>query len=258
MWGWWFTGSWVGQYGPLLNPINFSGSAYGFGWFRSPNTRPFTGYLNGKSYDPVFWAPKDHIPLSHLEHCLESPGEYDGYCFQSNTPGGDGDGNVVYPTYVYSPAALFSPDVFRTPQEGGFQDPWTLDAGLRVPSMSHVRFPDLKTHMLEHHWLQQRRADCNPAFATGTYEGCEPFYFNHSWESVPMTLFYDGHVEGLGVREAEAADSRSSVQSGHGLWSRDTPMGSDGYFIPEGYDFASTSFHILTMEGCKGRDKLGR
>jgi len=56
--------------------------------------------------------------------------------------------------------------------------------------------------MLEHHWLQQRRSECNPGFVGGTYDGCEPYYFNHSWESVPVTVFYDGHVGGLGVREA--------------------------------------------------------
>jgi hypothetical protein len=65
-------------------------------------------------------------------------------------------------------------------------------------------------------------------------------------------------VEGLGVREAEAADTRMAVQAGHGLWSRDTTAGADGYFVDIGYDFASTSFHIMTTEGIRGRDKLGR
>ena len=59
-------------------------------------------------------------------------------------------------------------------------------------------------------------------------------------------------------REAEAADRRINRQSGHGLWSRDTPFGTDGYFIPEGYDFSSTSFHILTTEGIRGRDTVAR
>ncbi|MHC4992013.1 MAG: type II secretion system protein, partial [Planctomycetota bacterium] len=81
MWGWWFGGGSGSPYAPMLNAINFEGAAYGFGWFRSPNTRPFTGYLNGRSYDPIFWAPKDEVPLSHLEHCLESPAEYNGTCF---------------------------------------------------------------------------------------------------------------------------------------------------------------------------------
>ena len=100
--------------------------------------------------------------------------------------------------------------------------------------------------------------DCNPNFRPGSYHGCEPYYFNHGWESVPMTLFYDGHVAGLGVPEAQAADSRHMNQVGWGLWSRDTPMSNDGYFIPEGYDFASTSFHILTTRGIRGRDRISR
>ncbi|MHC4991308.1 MAG: type II secretion system protein [Planctomycetota bacterium] len=255
MWGWWF-GS-PGTYGPVLNPINFDGSWFGFGWFRSMNVRPFTGYLNGTTHDPVFFAPKDTVVLSYLENCLESPYEFDP-CYQSSTAGPDGDGNVIYPTYVFSPAALYSPSVFRAPPDGGWQDPYDLDSGLKVPAMSPALYPDMKMHIFEHHWLQQRRADCNAAFGTGTYDGCEPYYFNHSWESVPVSSFFDGHVEGIGVREAEAADSRAAVQSGHGLWSRDTGMGSDGYFIAEGYDFASTSFGILTTNGIRGRDKLAR
>jgi hypothetical protein len=139
-----------------------------------------------------------------------------------------------------------------------FTDPWSLDAGLRSPSMSQALYPDLKTHMLEHHWLQNARADCNPAFANGTYAGCEPYYFNHGRESVPVTLFYDGHVAALGVREAEDADARHAAQAGYGLWSRDTPFGADGYLSDIGWDFAQTSFHILTTGGIRGRDRLAR
>ena len=36
----------------------------------------------------------------------------------------------------------------------GWQDPWGLPGGFRSPGMSQARFPNLKTHMLEHHWLQ--------------------------------------------------------------------------------------------------------
>ena len=104
---------------------------------------------------------------------------------------------------------------------------------------------------------RQSRADCNPAFTAGTYNDCEPYYFNHGWESVPVTLFFDGHIEGLGVREAEKADSRVQAQTNdlYGLWSRDTSYGEEGYFIDYGYDFAETSFHVLTTDGIRGRDK---
>ncbi|MHC4992020.1 MAG: hypothetical protein ACYTGC_13690, partial [Planctomycetota bacterium] len=242
--GYWFGG----HTGRLLEPISFE---TGFGWFRYYNVKSFNRYLNDRYYDMVFYAPKDRIVMSSLEDtgCVQDPSEF---CFTQ-------DACPRWSSYCLSPAALYSPSVMQSPTEGGWEDPYSLDAGFRVPAMSQARYPDLKTHMTEHHWLQQLRADCNPAFENGGGCGslpCEPHYFNHSWESVPVTLFYDGHVEGLGVRAAEAADSRAAVQSGHGLWSRDTPMGSDGYFIDTGYDFATTSFHILTTEGIRGRDKI--
>lgn len=110
--------------------------------------------------------------------------------------------------------------------------------------------------MLEHHWLQARRSECNPSYTSGTYGGCEPYYFNHCWESNPATLFYDGHTETVGTRKAERADGRVQAQSDVGLWCRSTPWGLDGYNIGAGYDFADTSFHVLTTQGIKGRDIL--
>ena len=67
---------------------------------------------------------------------------------------------------------------------------------MRSPAMGHALYPALKTHMIEHHWLQARRLECNPGFSNGPYGGCEPFYFNHAWESTPIALFYDGHGRG--------------------------------------------------------------
>ena len=46
------------------------------------------------------------------------------------------------------------------------------------------------------------------------------------------------------------------VQSGHGLWSRDTDFGTDGYFQDTAYDWTDTSFHILTTDGIRGRDLM--
>jgi hypothetical protein len=107
--------------------------------------------------------------------------------------------------------------------------------------------------MLEQHWLQNNALPCNSSFY-----GCEPYYFNHSVRSMPVTLFYDGSVRLVGVLEAMSSDRRHARQAGPGLWSRDTPFGDDGYLISDGYDFAATSFHILTTEGVLGRDTLGR
>ena len=237
----------------MCQPIIFEGAAvnpkyYGFGAFRIPNARQFNQYLSGRYYDPVFFAPKDEVTLAAIDKCLDDPGEF---C----TAGGS---ELTYwSSYCLSPAAMFSPDVMANPDRGGGQDPWTVRGAFRSPSMSQALYPDLKTHMLEHHWLQGTRGECNPGFDGGTYDGCEPYYFNHGWESVPVTLFYDGHIEGLGVREAEMADKSHVVQAGWGLWSRDTSFGSDGYFISLGYDFSNTSFHILTTDGIRGRDKFG-
>jgi hypothetical protein len=75
-----------------------------------------------------------------------------------------------------------------------------------------------------------------------------------------MTLFYDGHVESVGCRKAERAHLRAKNQNGWGLWSEDTPFGpgpDGGYWQEYAYDAASTSFHILTTDGIKGRDIVG-
>jgi prepilin-type N-terminal cleavage/methylation domain-containing protein len=70
---------------------------------------------------------------------------------------------------------------------------------------------------------------------------------------------YDGSVRLMSVLEAMSSDHRAQRQSSDGedLWTRDTPFGADGYLIPASYDFADSSFHILTTEGVRGRDTLG-
>ena len=253
LWGYWMS---HGGNHPLAMPIYLGGGGSDrFGAFRMINTKQFNQYVNGKFYDPVFYAPKDTIVWEHVEDAFESPHEYVN---SSRMP----DGDTGWSSYCLSPAAMFNSQVFAAPREdgeGGFQDPFDLSGAFRSPSFSQALYSDLKSHVLEHHWLQQRRSDCNPNFDGGSYGNCEPYYFNHGWESVPVTLFYDGHIEGLGVREAEKADSRVLAQTDelHGLWSRDTSYGEEGYFIDYGYDFAETSYHVFTTDGIRGRDKTG-
>ena len=231
-----------------FEPINFN---TGFGYFRVPNTPAFTEYLSGRMYDPVFWAPKDRVLLDDrgVEECFEHPGDL---CLPSGVP------VYIVTSYCNSPAALYSPDVFRNEPDGGFQDPWSLPAGFRAPSLSQSRFPELKTHMIEHNWLQSPPTACNPNFT-----GCTPYYFNHGYESRPVALFYDGHVDVTSTQEAIQAHNRLQAQSNGelGLWSRDTPLGGSwfqggtgGYFMGDAYDSTSTSFHILTTDGILGRD----
>jgi prepilin-type N-terminal cleavage/methylation domain-containing protein len=269
-WGYWMDHS--GNWG-MCDPIVFPGGGYdylvGFGAFRIPNAKQFNQYVNGRFYDPVWYAPKDTIVYDWVKPCFDHPGEFNPDLPESI------EGSVAWSSYCLSPAAMFAPQVMAHPGEAetdGWKSPYTLPGGFRSPSFSQALYPDLKTHMLEHHWLQQRRAECNPGITPGTYNGCEPYYFNHGWESAPVALFYDGHVESVGVREAIAADSRMVAQTGGdpadpecwGLWSRDTAFGGDpngptgGYFMDYSYDSLSfTSFHILTTDGIRGRDKLG-
>ncbi len=239
----------------FVQPMGWPGGqgAEAFGWFRAPHVKQFNTYLNGRVADPVFFAPKDRLSVTAVEPCQDDPGEYGG-----DSPGCPGP---VWPTYVWSPAALFNPQVMRNIDDGGWQSPWDLPSGFRVPSMGQITYPSLKTHMIEHQWLQNARAECNPAFIVvpdlGMLE-CEPYYFNHGTDSQPVTLFYDGHVDLVGVLGAMLDDRRHDNQVGYGLWSRDTPFGNNGYFIDNGYDFAENSFHILTTEGARGRDILGK
>ena len=247
-------------------PVNFNTAfTNGFGSFRLPNVQQFNQYVNSKFYDKVFYAPKDNIVVSSVEgananwNCFDDPQEY------CDRPAVAGYGEIpAWSSYCLSPAGMFNPNIFArptTPGASGYVNPWSRGGGFRSPAASQCRFPDLKTRMLEHHWLQARRAECNGNFAGGSSYACTPYFFNHSWESSPMTLFYDGHVGSVGCRKAERADARIREQSNgaYGLWSRDTPWGNDGYFLGDGYagGQSDTSFHILTTEGILGRDILG-
>ena len=266
IWGYRLDGS-FGGHTWATNVIYWYGSAgspvYGFGYFRMPNVQQFTQYLSGRFYAPEFYAPKDTQNYECVKTAFDAPYEF-------IPPPGSGVADFTLPcadphawsSYCLSPAAYWNPKVlsYNDATDAYFKDPWTMPAGLRTPAMSQARYPALKTHMLEHHWLQNRRVECNPGFIGGTYDDCEPYFFNHGWQSSPVTLFYDGHVGQLGVRTAEMADGRVRTQTDpeHGLWSRDTPFQEDGYFINFGYDQANTSFHILTIDGILGRDTLSQ
>jgi prepilin-type N-terminal cleavage/methylation domain-containing protein len=250
MWGYWM--DWPGNY-VLVEPISF-GTQVRLGAWRIPNAKQFNQYVSGKFYDDVWYAPKDEAAVAQVEEAQQHPGEF--------SPIGQ---DLYWTSYCYTPAGMFNPDVManadRNRQNPGesFTNPFDIPAGFRSPSYSQARFPDLKTQMLEHHWLQNNRgAYCNPCFMnSGDYDGCQPYFFNHGYESAPVTLFYDSHVRLLGTREAMSADERMMNQgASYGLWSRDTPWGTDGYLITCGYDWVNTSFHVLTVDGILGRDCL--
>ncbi len=248
-WAYWTTSS----NNVMFQPINFPGppndssGTDGWGWFRfGVQPKPFQDYMNGRYQDPIYFAPKDKMILEALEPCFEVPGEFVAY---------PTDCNPAWSSYALSPAGLYSPQVFAKNRSTDlyWTAPWELPAGYKVPSFGQVKYPTLKTHMLEHHWLQNVKVPCNASFF-----GCEPYYFNHSFQSQPVTLFYDGSVRLMSVLEAMSSDRRNVRQTGDvGLWSRDTPFGEEGYFIPDAYDFSETAYHILTINGVRGRDTVG-
>jgi hypothetical protein len=234
----------------------------GYGTFRCTNYRPINAYFDNRFYHPVFYAPKDSLAMNLVEPRFDK-----GFDFE---PGdiivAQGQQlRIWFPSYCYSAAAMYNPQVLALNHETGkyFTDPWTMPTSLKSPTFSQARYPGQKTHMLEHHWLQNRRKVINPNmpmvpdlhFCPNHYEQSAPYFFNHSKESTPVTAFYDGHVGVVGQLQAIEADARVAMQSGGGgLWSRDTPMGVDGYFGAVGFDETRTSYHMLTIDGILGRD----
>ena len=234
-----------------FNPIGFpecENCAEAFGHFRLANSMPFHEYVNGRFYDPTFYAPKDTMAWEEASTSFDAPCEFDP---DNNPP--------VWISYVMSPAAMYNPQVMRSNAAGGWQDPWSLPDGLASPGFFQTKFPTLKTLMIEHHWLQDPPGECNPGFIPPFGDlDCNPYLFNHGIDSQPAALFYDGHVRLLPNAEVLAADQQVLKQTDgvDGLWHRGTSFGEDGYFVPFGFDDVPLSHHILTTDGILGRDTL--
>lgn len=230
----------------MVAPIEFNNDP--FGNHRLVNVKPMHDYVSGRFYDSVYFAPNDRYPYKTAEPFFDLPDEY----VPTQQAGG-----VYWSSYCFSAAARYNPDVFRAPSDGGFQDPFQLDYGLRTPLFTEVLYPDLKTMVMEHHWNQNPPNSCQP-LKRGPYNGCKPYQFNHGMDSSPVTIFYDGHIRVLRNSEAFAADQQVLKQSGgvDGLWSRDTPFGAEGYNGDVSVDGTLLSHHTLTTNGIRGRDTL--
>jgi prepilin-type N-terminal cleavage/methylation domain-containing protein len=241
------------------------------GFFRQLNMKIFAQYMNNRYYDKVFYAPKDTKKLERVENFINSPDEFNY------------NGVIEWPTYCYSPAAMFAIDVMEPgencggtgdvsdrmctpcdPNDGGGP------AGLKSPPVGAAHYPDLKTRVLEETWLQNAPSDINPLFTGGQ----TPFKFNQGIRSAPCTLFFDGAVRVMGVQEAVKANQRARRQgddpSNFGneednevpsLWLETLCCGgaTDGYYMDQGYGFEDerTSYHIMTRGGIVGRDTMG-
>jgi hypothetical protein len=240
--------------------MNFYGGF--FGTFRTPNVLAINQYLNGRFYDPTFYAPKDTAVMNAVEEFFNVDG----------IPHSQFSSKIRWSSYCRSPAAMFNPVVFtRVNTEDGpkfFTNPWTLASGFKSPGMSQASYSSLKTQVMEHHWLQGRKRECHPSVVNSAYDGCGPYLYNAAFNSSPVALFYDGHVGAVSTVDAMHDNMRMVGQTGeanHGLWSKDTPMGGSyeaggtgGYFSDLAYDGTSTSFHIMTIDGIKGRDIISK
>ncbi len=240
---------WSADYGENYLPFDFGAR---FGTFRFTNTRPFNTYMSGRVYDPIFYAPKDTIVQTSVEPWLDYPGEYANSAIT---------GGFRMSSYCFSPAAMFNPAVLSksTGSNTYYTDPFTIEAGFRSPALSQAAYASQKTHIMEHNWLQNRKVACNPLVTGSAVLECEPYYFNAAGSSSPVAVFFDGHVGPAGCYDSEQADARISSQTAgsnpHGLWSRNTPLLAAGYFADVNYEpWVQTSYHILTIDGIKGRD----
>ncbi|MBX3373638.1 MAG: hypothetical protein KF817_07375 [Phycisphaeraceae bacterium] len=245
----------------LCQPIVFQGS-HGvpyFGAFRVNQARPLHDYLDGRFYDPVYFAPNDTWTWNRAAPYMSLPYEF------IEPPSLPGIGTVpVWSSYCLSPAAMLHPACLATGPDGYevFQSPWSFADGFRAPTVGQARFPSLKTRLMEHQWNQgaPRGHRCNPAMQGPTPDPhlCEPYYFNHAYASEPATLFFDGSTRLLPTAEVVASDQQLLAQTGRGVWHRSTPFGTNGYFndrAAESFDFVS--HHVLTIDGILGRDTIG-
>jgi prepilin-type N-terminal cleavage/methylation domain-containing protein len=275
LWGYWI-GNGSDSDCSFGNPVNWAQAlpmdpAARVGFFRQLNMKIFAQYMNNRYYDKVFYAPKDTKKLERVANFLSSADEFNY------------SGIIEWPSYCYSPAAMFAIDVMEPGENcGGTGDVGDMmctpcdpengggPAGLKSPPVGAAHYPDLKTRVLEEAWLQNAPSDINPLFAGGQ----TPFKFNHGIRSAPCTLFFDGAVRVMGVQEAVKANQRARRQgndsSGWGLEEDDEVPSlwmtglacdgpGDGYYENQSYGFSDerTSYHIMTRGGIQGRDTLG-
>jgi prepilin-type N-terminal cleavage/methylation domain-containing protein len=267
-----------GQYGGTVN---------GMGYFRYPNAMVIAEYMGGSPIDKAFFAPKDEVVLDAISQCSEIKGSY---CPTDGQPDSwsslfavkaEGVGYMIVPSsYCLSPSALFHPHVFKYDEDlpnEGFHDPMSFPAGFVTPSLAQAKFPSQKTWLMEHHWLNNAATDItecgvnfdyseaqwnSPRVENGlNYDGCEPWYFNASFKSAPVTMFYDGHVGIIPIAGAERDDKyvRETNGTDSGTWHRSTPDNTsqnNGYFFDGKSDWSEWSGHTHTCDGIRGKDVL--
>ena len=247
------------------------GISPGDGAFRMSNCRSFNQYVGGKFYDKVFYSPKDKISLDKAQPAFEIGDDFTLLC---NIPG-----HEVPSSYCFSVAGMYAPEAFGS-KTGclSFKTNGLPNGVFRSPSTGQTAYPELKTRMIEHAWLQNKEGpDFQPHFRPPTVES---YYFNHCINSQPASMFFDAHIGLAGcqrsmdahvqVMEANKASSRNLKEDGLFAYSTLGNIGKGpwggwgGYFTgpaakEDGAAFnydtdVFTNFHIFTVDGVLGRD----
>ena len=242
-----------------------------FGTWRYPNALQVAEYMNGLPLHKAYFSPKDTIALRTLEGCETLNGSY---CVSSRGQsiwGWDAAWNsnmILAPSsYCISPALMYNAQVYAWNEDAGitFKDPMDINTGFRPSTTDQAQFPNLKSWLMEHYWLQNAVTDCSMNWdgtwydnLGGCWDGCEPFHFNQSYKSAPVTAFTDGHVGTFEVAQASRDDELIAQNNGMGLWHRDTGDGDNGYMLANRSDWVTWSGHTHTTGGIKGRDILGK
>ena len=247
---------------------NTSGTHPGFGTWRFPNALQCAEYMHGLPLHKAYFSPKDTVPLRALEQCEATNSSY---CVSSLGQSWWGlqakwSSNMILApsSYCLAPGLMYNQAVYDADAP---QDPMDIPTGFRPSSTDQARFPNLKTWLMEHYWLQNVRGteECGLyydgtwfASGDGCWDGCEPFHFNHSYNSAPITVFVDGHVGVIDAAQA-ARDDLAIVDSGEtGLWNRITADGENAYYTNQRADWSIWSGHTHTTDGVQGRDVLAK
>jgi len=229
-----------------IKPLSFGQDFTTKTAYRLANARLVNVYLNGRFYDPLFYAPDDPLVTEELRDAQKQ-----GADFAELSTG------LIPSTYAYSPAAMYDPRVFglgwsgtNPPWRNPDADPFLGGMGYQSPSVTQCVYPSLKTKLMEMWTIENPRIPCMNYSPPGE---CVPLQWNHSYRSRPLTLFFDGSVRIMTPREPQYAEQLSTTK----LWLRTTPLGSHGYLGGSADDFlVRTSAHFLTTFGIAGRDTI--
>ena len=260
LWGYWIKGtpercaSWPGNCGnfAFYAPSNLWDGSWVGSW-RLSNCKAFNSYVGGKFYDKVFWAPKDSATYDPIKKYFDTAVEFSG-----------GISDITLPTYCWSPAAMWAPDVLAwSRRKGNGKDATvgveptkaTMPGSFKSPGAGLAQYPALKWRMWEHQWLQGIEGEpFNPGFETPT-----PWLYNQGAASAPAVMCFDGHTQ-VAKLESVRRDQASALSQAAPLYfvggnttrSYYTSIARDA--AAKGSDACNAG--ILTVDGILGRDML--